>query len=373
MIGATKMGDDIRSQLTVVVPTHNRYDRLLRLLRYYRTAGFAASLQILDSSTEVLPSERGLEAFMTSQDAISLTRYRTEMPPLLKILDGLQRVASPYVVLWADDDFMVPSTLGAAVRILQERPDVSVVHGQSGLFHVSRGQIQWVDRYLQCSITDATASERLRHHLRRYSVMFYSLHRTEALRKNLERVCEFGLDWHTWGEIALSSLAVIQGKALAIPSLYMVREGHAGMWSAQIHQERNLDLFDWLTDSTFSSQYGTYERFRNCLAPELVREDGIDIGGAREVVKRAFWSYFVPQMEEKWRKQDDRRTVTLRVRVREAARRIPGLRAMWRAVCGVMPGQRSAVSLHALLRPSSRYHQDFMPIYHAITRENGRA
>jgi hypothetical protein len=261
---------------------------------------------------------------------------------------------------------MIPRVLEEGVCVLEHDRDTSIVHGPSGLFRVEEDRIQWVSPYLQRSITDPTASARLCNYLQPYSVTFYSIHRTEALKRNLHLVLQHGLDWHTWGELALGSLAVIQGKARTLARLYVLREGHNGMGSVLDERQRAVDPFDWLTDTAFSSQRGTYEAFRDCLVPELVRQDGIDTNQAREVVKRAFWSYLVPQMMEKWSGRNGCETVAGWDRVREIARCVPGLRSAWRTARGTLPWRQHEISLDTLLHPASRYHDDFMPIYRAI-------
>ena len=364
------MTDTLRDTLTFVVPTYNRYDRLLRLLGYYRATGCSARMRILDSSSDAAPGGGALQSFASPHGATSITRYDSKIPALVKMLDGLEAVATPYVALWADDDFLVPRTCAAGVRILEQQPQVSVVHGRSALFHVETGHVRWVAPYLQRDLRDATASARLRNHLQGYSVTFYSLHRTEALTRNLRQVCRLELDWHTWGEIALSCLGLIEGQAMSLPDLYMVREGHADMTSLRMHQARGLDTFDWLTDTTFSSRHGRYETFRDCLAPALMRQDGLTVHQAHQVIKQAFWSYLVPHMEEQWR-GDGGATMSAMGRLQEAARRVPGLRNAWRAVRSRMPDEVGACSLEALLRPSSRHHRDFLPIYRAIVAADG--
>lgn len=360
------MAAALHEALTCVVPTYNRPDRLLRLLRYYRAAGCRAQLLILDSSDPDASRRAEVEALSGACGAV-VRRYEPAMEPLRKMLEGLEKVSTPFVVFWADDDLMVPGALEEGVRWLEAHPEYSVVHGRSGLFAVRAGQVQWVAPYLQRPVVQETASARLRDHLQRYSVMFYSLHRTRALRENLRRVCDSGLDWHTWGEIALSALAVLQGKAHCLARLYMLREGHEGMWSAKIDRERAVDSFDWLTDSAFASKHGSFGQFRDCLAPELMRQDGISLPQAHEVVKQAFWPYLAGQMAGKWRPVPAARTSLLPGRLQAAARQVPGLRRTWRMLQRLAPGQRDAMSLPGLLRPWSLYHHDFVPIHRVVT------
>lgn len=359
------MSPSLRDQLTMIIPTRNRYDRLKRLLTYLRAHACTARLMILDSSSSAPPGGDELEQLLMECGAAIRLTYDADQPPLEKMLDGLARVHTPYVVLCADDDFLIPSALKAAVDVLVARPEVSLVHGQSCMLHVVDGAIQWVDPYPQCHLLQSTAAERLQAHFRRYTVTFYSMHRIEALRRNFELVCGAKLDWHTWGELALSALAVIQGKALALPQLYMIREGHAGMNSAAIVRERGLDPFDCLVESSFTREHGSYEIFRDCLVPELIRHDGLQAAQARTVIKYAFWPYLMSQMEER-RMQRNGECPRLLTSLRQAARRVPGLRTAWRTVRFGWPGQVRTISLYNLLQAASPYHKDFMGVYRVV-------
>lgn len=356
----------LSDQLTVLIPTYNRYPRLRRLLRYVRSVDLPYRVTVLDSSSDSMDLGELREGLSDSR--ISHVRYEPSISPVAKLADGLRRVATPYVVVWADDDFLVPAALGEGVRFLEGHRDYSVVHGQAGLFRVASNRdsaaMQWVAPYRQPSLTQETASERLRDHLRHYSVIAYSIHRTESMKKNMECCRTYGFGY-TWGELAGGSLSVIQGKVKQLNDLYMLRETHPGMDSWR-EPSQPFDVFDWVTDPMFPI---TYDAFRRCLAAELARQDGISVGRAEAVVKEAFWSYVATVLTVKWQAQYGRRQSQARDRLREAAARLPALRQGGRRLQALLQRYREPLSLPALLHPSSPYHADFMPIYQMVTKE----
>jgi hypothetical protein len=69
----------------------------------------------------------------------------------------------------------------------------------------------------------------------------------------------------------------------------------------------------------------------------------------------------------KWQARYAQDKSGLRTGLRKLARRIPGVPSTWETVRSFLPGEHNKISLQALLRPSSPYHADFMPIYRAIT------
>jgi hypothetical protein len=162
-------------------------------------------------------------------------------------------------------------------------------------------------------------------------------------------------------ELLIGCQSVIQGKVKELDCLYLVR---------QVHDRRYLapDMFDWITSPNWLQ---SYELFRERLSEELAQQDEITIDQAREVVKQAFWAYLARGLGKKWASLYTQNGAGPRYRVRETARRIPGLRWAWRNGWSFLPGENNKMSLPALLRPTSPYHADFMPIYRAITSTGG--
>ena len=95
-------------RLTVLVPTRNRYPRLLRLLRYLASAKPALRVVVLDGSSD--ETDLGvLDAAVVSAGA-QYRRFGPEVSLMAKIVSGLESVETEYVVWLADDDFTVPRT-----------------------------------------------------------------------------------------------------------------------------------------------------------------------------------------------------------------------------------------------------------------------
>lgn len=400
--------DDMRDRLTVLTLTYNRYPLLSRLLRYYQLCGAPFPLLILDSSSDARGSE-GLAGWLRAP-GMTHVPYDPSIPPTAKLEDGMTRVTTPYVVVWADDDLMVPRAMAAGVRFLDAHPEFSAAHGVSGLFQVGveRGRqvLAGVEPYPQSASTEETASQRLLHYLSDYTTLFYSVQRTSGLVVNLRRYRASGLggsgtagpvhpehqgttraigmsphlgvvqettslgrvglhrsDW--WVELGLACLCVIQGKVQRLDGLYMLRERHPGIdsWKEGGEAGKRLDVFDWVTCTSFARAYGA---FQACLSEPLADQDSISVAQAQAVVKQAFWSYLSRALLKKWNIQYGRRGMPIPLRsLGEAVRRSPMLHRGWRAVRSRMPGQGLAVE--SLCQSSSPFYADFMPIYRAIT------
>lgn len=347
--------EDAASKVTLLIPTKNHSDLLLRLLKYYRDLNFQGCICIGDSSDDAFHIECTKRALDELQHKLHII-YR-EYPGLniTHCMTSLVHQApTRYAAAVMDDDFLVPSGLQRCVLFLEANPEYVAAHGVAALFSVSSGaaygQIESVGYYRQPVIEGKSASQRLTDHLGNFAGIMFSVHRVESWRAMYKDATLVPDRWVS-EELLPSCLSVIQGKVKELDCLYLMRQVHA-------QRAFHVDTFDALTSPTWSP---SYEVFRNRLSQELVERDGISMHQAREVVKRALWSYLARSLLA------DQARPSPHFRWREGARRIPALRWGWRQMRSFLPGKEHRVSLPALLRTSSHYHADFMPVYRAVT------
>lgn len=341
--------------ITLLVPTMNRSDFLIRMLRYYEKVGFEGCICIGDSSNSehVERTKRIIETLRGKLNII----YR-EYPDLndavcLKRL--LDLVSTPYAAFVADDDFLVPSALNQCAKFLGEHLDYTAAHGtgiaitldSGGLY----GQIIRCGHYRQPAIEAKSASQRLDDHLSNYSVALFSVHRIESWRA-MYRDVHLLKDKSFGSELLPCCKSVILGKSKELDCLYVVRQSHVQRYLLP-------SMYNWIISPEW---YSSYLVFRDSLTEALTLQDNISIEKAQKVVKHAFWSYlamYLSQQSGSWRSS--------RSRWRQVAGTIPGVRRIWQLLHSLRPKQHSDLSLSALLRQSSPYHADFMPVYKALT------
>lgn len=352
--------------LTVVIPTKNHPGFLSRLLAYFQGQNFEWPLVIADSSdTEHAPEIRRAIDSVGSRLKLEHRSYKSDVRVIDKLKDVLWLVDTPYTALGADDDFFIPAGLNRAARFLESDPEFIAAHGEAVAFRVksddSYGPVEAACKYRQRTIDDTTGSERLRNHFERYSTTWYSVQRTERLRDIIGKTAALMLEPAHFTELLASGLAVIQGRVKKLQGLNMARQAYPNQ------REYTPGIFEWVTDLGWATQY---VQFRDCLSEELARQDGTSIDDAREVVKEAFWSYLARGLTRKWQGRYAPDGCESPSRWRELARQIPGARRAWRELRSRLLTGRDEMSLPALLRPSSPYHDDFMPIYKAVTTPN---
>jgi len=371
--------------ISLFIPTMNRSEFLIRLLRYYKAVGFKGPIYIGDSSHPG-DVERTKEAIKSFRGELNIV-YR-EYPGI----DGvrcvqrlLELVSTPYAAFVADDDFMVPAALERCADFLDANPDYSAAHGVGALISVDSnaayGPVKSAGYYRQPVAEEGSASQRLTSLLQDYTVTLFSVHRVQTWRAMYKDATQVA-DWkHLGGELLQCCLSVIMGKVKQLDGLYLMRQVYAsgcaeaatskGMQNAgqlasiNMSATASVDSFDWITSKAWLP---SYEIFRDLVSCELSKQDGISMDEARRVVKQAFWSYLAKTLQHKWEISYGPATAGVPRRFREAAKATPGVRRIWRTFGPILSGGRNNMSLQALLRPSSPDHADFMPIYQAVTR-----
>lgn len=341
--------------ITLLVPTMNRSDFLIRLLRYYDEVGFEGCICIGDSSSpeHVVRTKRVIEALRGKLNIVYQEYPGINVTVCVKRL--LNFVSTPYAAINPDDDFLVPSALNQCAKFLGEHPDYAAAHGMGiaigldsgGLY----GRIAKCNYYRQPLIEAESASQRLDDHLSNYSVTLFSVHRIESWRAMFRDVHLLKDRWFG-SELLLCCKSIILGKSKELDCLYLVR---------QMHVQRYLlpDTYDWITSPEW---YSSYLVFRDDLTEALALQDNISIEKAQKVVKQAFWSFLdicLSQQSGSWRGS--------RKHWRQVAGAIPGVRRIWQLLHFLRPKHHSELSFLALLRQSSPYHTDFMPVHKALT------
>jgi len=318
----------MKDLLTIVIPTASRCIFLNRLLNYMCLAKFNCKIIVADSSHSTdLQTNIHLVKQLSSELNIKHISYPKEFDIYHKSDLATQEVKTPYVVITADDDFLILNALNEAVCLLEKNNDYSAVQGVGLVFNIESGVYYGEIQNINCehikAIGHNSASQRLIEHLKNYGATWYSVHRTSQLKVNLKKTIELKLDFR-FSELFPSSLSAIQGKCIKIPSLFNIRQSHHIRTS---HAQTNYQMHDWIADNHWSSQYN---RFREYMAGELAKYDNIAIENALNIVKQAFFYYIITAKTTKSTIKDE------------------------------------SISIHKLLTPSHPFHANFLPVHKII-------
>ena len=113
--------------ITIIIITYNRYPYLLRLLKFYDNYNHDFSFLILDSSSHEL-HDNTLRNYLERENVI-YKKYESSILFAHKIAKGCDSINTPFSVICADDDFLIPIGILDSRDFLLSNDDYSSAHG----------------------------------------------------------------------------------------------------------------------------------------------------------------------------------------------------------------------------------------------------
>ncbi|PTT89927.1 glycosyl transferase family 2, partial [Pseudomonas sp. HMWF005] len=245
--------------LTVVLITHNRGAFLRRALQYY--SSYSAKMLVLDSSAQ---GDDTIAADFPSVDY----RHLPDCGYLglqQKLVYGVSQVTTPYMVLAADDDFLLHDALSESVNFLEVNPDYGMCHGYCLMYLTHSSHVQYYrrDKKVQEDYSAECAQDRVLDYMGQYIPPFYAVQRTSLFR-----------DWYTalplgtifeWLEVGHVYYMLARAKARILPIPYVVREVNYG------RSDHNTEIIHVLSfkDARSVSERERFAGFLATLSTEI--------------------------------------------------------------------------------------------------------
>ena len=338
--------------LTLLIPTMNRADFVIRLIDYYARLDYQHYIFIGDSSNQQ-QAEQIKKAIADWSGKLKIKYFPCpEQDNYACFKHLLSAVETPYAAYCADDDFLVPQTMVKCVAFLAEHPDYIAAHGEGILISLKQngpyGNIQSASSYRQPALESDSSAVRLSELLSKYGVIQFSVFQTAAWRFMYQS--EDVPDRRFRDELLVCSLGAVYGKIKQIEGLYLIR---------QTHSQRYLlpGWFKWITSSDWLP---SYNRFKEILAAELKNRESLNNDQADQFIDEAFINYLISALLGS--NQRDRKNIIDKVRSNQLARKL------WWKTMRLWPNFSKELSLPALLSPKHRCFADFSLVYKLINK-----
>lgn len=249
----------LAEQFTLIVPTYNRPADLARLLTYLARMGTAFPVLVLDSS-ESAAQQANRDAVAGSGLDIRYETFDGLVSPWEKFWRGSELVRTPYCSLCADDDLVLPASLGPIVQHLETHPDFSVAHGWYFTFYNTSHVGITASVYRGASLDQDDPVARLLALFRNYEAVTYGVYRTPVMQSVLRDVQ--GVGSLLGRELLGGALAVAMGKVARLPVFYY---GRSLAPSQSYHHWHPLDFLISAPDG----MYRDYAAYRGILINRL--------------------------------------------------------------------------------------------------------
>ncbi|MBV7572266.1 TIGR00180 family glycosyltransferase [Pseudomonas sp. PDM32] len=236
--------------LTVVLITHNRPAFLRRALKHY--SALPCKVMVLDSTPE------RPEGDFSAVDYQHVPQFAYQGLQA-KLAYGVEQLTTPYMVLAADDDFILHDALFESVGFLQANPDYGMCHGYCLMYLALAGSVSYYrrDKKVCEDYSSERAQDRVQDYMHQYLPPFYAVTRTD-LMKTWHSALPAGTSFE-WQEIGHTYFLLASAKARVLPTAYVVRELNYG------GSEHSTEVFHSLT-YTDAKSVAEREAFAGFLA-----------------------------------------------------------------------------------------------------------
>jgi len=249
----------LADQFTLIVPTYNRPDDLARLLTYLDRLHADFPVLVLDSSGAAT-QQANREATGRSGLNVRYEIFDGAVSPWEKFWRGSEMVRTPYCSLCADDDVVLPESLGPIVQHLETHPDFSVAHGWYFTFYNTGHVGITASVYRGASLDQDDPVARLLALFKNYEAVTYGVYRTSVMQSVLRDVQ--GVGSLLGRELLGGALAVAMGKVARLPVFYY---GRSLAPSQSYNHWHPLDFLISAPDSL----YRDYDAYRKLLFNRL--------------------------------------------------------------------------------------------------------
>jgi len=257
----------MKSELTIVVPTHNRHHLLARLLP--TLLGLDVPLLIIDSTSQPYPNP---------PTAMNVTYIHC---PGMGILEKLRKyisecVSTPFMLMDADDTFPLKTSVMKALQFLKEHPDYSSAQGVTYLHRDGRFEQHRKDAELYQCDSVRPSIRILQHHVCDIH-NFYGVQRTDCWKYVLGLMPD-ALTNPTLTEEFQLMASLIHGKSKRTNDFFHVIDEVPSLGSNE------GGMTPPFTQERYAPQF---ELFKSILAAAIVEKEPMPIVAARRYIDSA--------------------------------------------------------------------------------------
>jgi glycosyltransferase domain-containing protein len=185
-------------------------------------------------------------------------------PPEMHFLERLARCAeaaqTDYVVLHADDDFMMPGAIEASIAFLDEHPGFGACMGRMAFFRVADGGKVIIGSSDGRTRAEETPAARVVQQVANFTPTLYAVHRRGLFVESCLRTLEVTTNVTFWQYLA-SCITVARGKLKTLDGIYYLRLNNKIGWRSQLIAQRDPSHWPYLAvASDFSTELAAFRR-----------------------------------------------------------------------------------------------------------------
>ena len=304
----TAHSDHVTENLTIIIPTYNRYSHIARWLKYWSMQKNPPRVIIADATPAVDRDEPYID-LLTKTPMITYTQHNDQSTFWGRVLACKDLLETPFYALCADDDFITESAQIECTKFLREHPDYVGVHGWYYGYNLipkflGGREMAYGSLYPKHKdLLGGSVEERMKNVFLKEEggPTIYGMFRSEELGPIWQSVADFSTNYSSFETCALGNVA-IRGKVKLLPLLYSLRQMNEKSWITtnnfeQFHNDDELEnlVKAWHATANLVSQSGSLdETFRVCARKhfDLSEVNAVFVSSFQQQFRKKFEKYY---------------------------------------------------------------------------------
>jgi glycosyltransferase domain-containing protein len=269
-------------KVAILVPTIDRIDFVLRMIKYYASINCSHPIFIGDASSK---SSKEL-VLKTAQNNVEIYYFHWKSLGGRKTIIKLAQEAnkadvSEFCAFHGDDDFFIAESLSKCADFLHNNNEYSSAQGRAFCFKLNQkgpyGDLKDIGIYWNKNeLNGDTALDRLKCISLNYWVPIFSVSRTTDFIHNMSVGVDSVIDTDFGEYVNVFSIAM-SGKSKFIDCLYLAR---------QVHNQNHLSSskFEWISSENW---HVSYTGLLNSLSEVLSNNDNIKLTESRNEINQS--------------------------------------------------------------------------------------
>jgi len=169
--------------ITIIIPTRNRFDEVKKLLLYYKNFDFKGHIFLLDSSKESIFQKT--KKYLRELKNKKVKHYRFIGRPFECTKHVSNKINTKYVCWSGDDDYYIIQGIKDSISILEKNKKIDALNGLSIVAKINSKRFSIYDSFYSINPKPV---ERLRKILSNYRVPIFSIFRTNIFKKIMKYI-----------------------------------------------------------------------------------------------------------------------------------------------------------------------------------------
>jgi glycosyltransferase domain-containing protein len=257
--------------ISILIPTKDRPDFILRILKYYLSSNFSGKILIGDSSCDKLFSINDSNIVKYKANGLTIEHYHDVNLTAGKMSFFLaNKVTTSYSLMVSDDDIFLTSCISVCINFLENNADYSAVHGKSLLIGIDKGdcmafgRLTSLEEYPLATYESEMPMDRVEDFFKGNSNLNMSVIRSKINIDAFNEVNKFTDEMETFifGELIHASIVSARGKIGEVSDYGLIRQWH----NDQLY--KTIDMVKWFSHVDWCD---SYRILRSTIEKEVVK------------------------------------------------------------------------------------------------------